>query len=53
MFGFSFDSWADVTGAMYIGVGSEGVWTLIAVAVSVVVLAIGYSSEKAHYDKHQ
>jgi|GEM_PF-1144179 len=53
MFGFSFDSWADVTGAMYIGVGSEGTWTVIAVVVCVVALAMGASSEKAHYDKHQ
>ncbi|MEO1945652.1 MAG: hypothetical protein VCA13_01430 [PS1 clade bacterium] len=53
MFGFSFDSWADVTGAMYIGVGSEGVWTVIAVIVAIATLALGYANEKAHYDKHQ
>jgi uncharacterized protein involved in exopolysaccharide biosynthesis len=53
MFGFSFDSWADVTGAMYIGVGWEGTWTVIAVIVMVVTLAVGYSSEKSHYDNHQ
>jgi len=53
MFGFSFDSWADVTDAMYIGVGYEGTWTLIAVVFMIVILALGYRSEKAHYDKHQ
>jgi hypothetical protein len=53
MFGFSFDSWADVTGAMYIGVGSEGTWTLIAVVFTIAILTVGAMSEKAHYDKHQ
>ena len=51
MFGFSFDSWADVTGAMYIGVGYEGVWTFIAILVCVAMIAIGASIERAHYDK--
>jgi hypothetical protein len=53
MFGFSFDSWADVTGAMYIGVGSEGTWTLIAVVMTIVILAVGNNSEQEKYNKHQ
>lgn len=53
MFGFSFDSWADVTGAMYIGVGSEGTWTVIAVVVCVVILALGSKSEQDHYNDHK
>jgi hypothetical protein len=53
MFGFSFESWSEVTDAMYIGVGSEGTWTVIAVVFTIVILALGASSEKAHYDKHK
>ena len=53
MFKFSFDSWADVTDAMYLGQGSEGTWTIIAVVVTVAILVVGAMSEKSHYDKHQ
>ena len=53
MFGYLFNSWADVTGAMYVGVGSEGTWTMIAVVFSIAILALGAMSEKSHYDKYQ
>ena len=53
MFGFSFDSWADVTGAMYIGVGHEATWTVIAVICCIAALVLGGKSEQDHYNKHQ
>ncbi|MGE4594428.1 MAG: hypothetical protein AAEF23_02790 [Gammaproteobacteria bacterium] len=53
MFGFSFESWSEVTGAMYLGQGYEGTWTLIAVVVTVAILVVGAISEKAHYDKYK
>jgi len=49
MFGFSFDSWADVTGAMYVGQGFEGTWTLIAVVFLIAVMAKGSKGEQEHY----
>ena len=53
MFGFSFESWSEVTGAMYLGQGFEGTWTIIAVVACVVVLAMGSKNEQDHYNKHQ
>lgn len=53
MFGFSFESWQDVTDVMYVGVGYEGIWTFIAVVFCIAILVIAQIDEKNTYDKHK
>lgn len=52
MFGFSFESWEQVTDVMYVGIGFEGIWTFIAVVFCIAMLAIGATIEKNSYEKH-
>jgi hypothetical protein len=54
--GFPLSSWdesfADI--GMFIGAdGGAGWWTLIAVAMTIVILAVGNNSEQEKYNKHQ
>ena len=54
--GFPLENWdaafADI--GMFIGAdGGAGWWTLIAVAMVIVILAVGNNSEQEKYNKHQ
>ncbi|MEM6589223.1 MAG: hypothetical protein AAF641_12310 [Pseudomonadota bacterium] len=55
--GFPYDqgTWEGVSGAIFMGFGSAmpGIFTVIAIAVSVALLAIGQKTEAAKYRDHK
>jgi hypothetical protein len=55
--GFPFDtpSWDAASGAIFMGAGGSapGIYTIIAIAICVVALAIGQRAEAAKYAAHK
>ena len=55
--GFPFEkgTWEGVSGAIFMGFGTAtpGIFTLIAIVVSVVLLAVGQKTEAAKYRDHK
>ena len=55
--GFPFDtpSWDGVSGAIFPGAGGAmpGLFTMIAIAICILALAIGQATENSKYKKHK
>jgi hypothetical protein len=55
--GFPYDTptWEGVSGPIFMGTGSSmpGMFTMIAIAICIVALAMGQASERAKYNKHK